>query len=178
MDRKDFLRASLGLAAGATTARAEEPQTPQSPLTPCEERSGFANVWIKRFMDNLDAHVDEPKRIALLETRGRACARRDSIKAAQKCEGDIDKLMATMGGWLGAENAKREGNVVHVTYPKCLCPMAAEVTEKISGSYCHCSVGWLKEMYETVVGKPVKVEALETIKRGGTACRFTIHLEA
>ncbi len=33
-------------------------------------------------------------------------------------------------------------------------------------------------MYETVTGKPATVEVLETVKRGGKACRFNVTLTA
>jgi predicted hydrocarbon binding protein len=83
-----------------------------------------------------------------------------------------------MEGWVGADRVRREGRLVRVTFGPCACPMVADVTEPLSPTYCHCSVGWLKEMFETVSGKPVTVETHETVKRGGKACRFTVRLEA
>jgi hypothetical protein len=181
MDRKGFFRASLGagaLSAGVASAEADDAVQTPAPLTPCDEKVGFARIWIKRFMDNLDREVEAARRIPLMEARGRSCARRDSVKAARECRGDVDKLVAQLAKWLGPDGAKREGQIVHVTYNKCLCPMVADVTEKISDTYCHCSSGWLKEMFETAGGKPVEVEILDTVKRGGAACRFTVRLEA
>jgi hypothetical protein len=181
MDRKEFFRASLGagtLAVGAASGGADEAAEAAPPLTPCPERAAFARVWIKRFMDNLDAQVEAPKRVPLMEARGRSCARRGPVNAAKACGGDVDKLVATLAGWLGKDRVQREGNLVRVSYEKCFCPMVGDVTEKISETYCHCSAGWLKEMFETAGGKPVEVEILETVKRGGTSCRFNVRLEA
>ena len=58
------------------------------------------------------------------------------------------------------------------------CPLVAELKEPLSVSYCFCSAGWLREVYETVSGKPVTVEILETVKRGGKLCRFDVKLSA
>ena len=57
-------------------------------------------------------------------------------------------------------------------------PLVAELKEPLSASYCFCSAGWLREVYETVSGKPVTVEILETVKRGGKLCRFNVKLSA
>jgi hypothetical protein len=83
----------------------------------------------------------------------------------------------------GAATRSRTGCVARgtsfkVKYPTCYCPLASEIKEALSPTYCNCSAGWLKEMYETVTVKPVKVEVLETIKRGGQACRFNVILTA
>ena len=179
MDRKEFFRASLGMGAacvGASRSEAEDAQA-APPLTPCEERADFARIWVKRFMDNFDEQVGVSKRLLLMEARGRSCARGGAVGVAKACNGDVDKLVTVMAGWLGKENVRCEGSVVRVAYDRCLCPMVADVKE-ISGTYCDCSRGWLKEMFEAAGGKSVKVEVLETIKRGGSACRFTVHLEA
>jgi predicted hydrocarbon binding protein len=34
----------------------------------------------------------------------------------------------------------------------------------------------VKEMFERAVGKPVRVELTESIKRGGKACRFVVRV--
>ena len=180
MERKEFLRASLCLGAfcGAGPALAQEGKPAPAPVTPCDEKAAFARVWITRFMQSLDAQIDEPRRLALMEARGRSCARGGAIKLAEASKGNVDKLLSSLAGHLGPEGARREGNVVTIAYPTCFCPLVSEVKEELSPTYCQCSVGWLKEMFETVSGKPVKVEALETVKRGGRTCRFNVVLEA
>jgi predicted hydrocarbon binding protein len=97
---------------------------------------------------------------------------------AEEAKGDVERVLTTLAGHLGPQNARREGRLVSITYPACYCPMVTDVTEPLSPTYCHCSAGWLKELFETVSGKPVEVEILETIKRGGAQCRFNVKLEA
>jgi hypothetical protein len=180
MKRKELLRVAVGMepdGASRAPGATNETVTPAAPLTPCAERVDFSRGWIKRFMENLDQHLDGPRRVRLLETRGRSCARGGAIRLARECNGDVDKLVAALAAHRGQENVYRKGNVVRLTYDRCLCQLVADVP-KISASYCHCSIGWVKEMFETASGRPVRVEALETVKRGGSACRFDIHLEA
>lgn len=196
MERKAFLKASFCLGAlCGTGAIAEQtkpsapapnpptappPAAPQQP-TACERDAAFAawaRRWVVGLMENLDTQIGEPQRVALMEARGRACARGGPAKRAESFKGNLDGFIADMVAHLGPEGVRREGNVVKVTYQACYCPMVAPLAEPLSPTYCACSLGWLKEMYETVTGKPVTVQALETIKRGGKACRFEVTLSA
>jgi predicted hydrocarbon binding protein len=132
--------------------------------------------WIENLMGAMDAHLDEGTKAALMESCGRACARLGAIGSAEKCDGDVDRLVATLEKWIGEGNAQRDGDVVHVVYPRCLCHLVAKGQERLPDTYCLCSRGWLKEMFETVVGHPVEVALLESVKRGAEQCRFTVRL--
>lgn len=136
----------------------------------------FTQRWVKNLMDSMDAHLDEEAKIALMESCGRACARVGPIRSAEACQGDLDRLLSTLGKWIGKGNVRRDGNVVHIVYTKCLCHLVAEGPPRLPHTYCYCSRGWLKEMFETVVGKPVDVDLINSIKRGGQQCSFTVQL--
>jgi predicted hydrocarbon binding protein len=132
--------------------------------------------WIENLMAAMDAHLDEGTRAALLEPCGRACAQTGAMASAKKCQGDVDKLVATLERWIGQGNAHRDGGVVHVVYPRCFCHLVAKGPERLPETYCLCSRGWLKEMFETVVNHAVEVALLESVKCGGEQCRFTVTL--
>ena len=136
----------------------------------------FTQRWVKNLMDSMDAHLDEETKIALMESCGRACARGGPIRSAEACQGDPDRWLSTLGKWIGKENVRKDGNVVHIVYNKCLCHLVADGPPRLPDCYCYCSRGWLKEMFETVVGKPVDVDLTDSIKRGGQQCSFTVQL--
>jgi len=172
MDRKKFINvtsALVALGAGRASGKQEAPQ-------PSERWQKMHQAWISSLMESLDANVDDPARTRLMLSAGRACARRSMVKTAQACNGDMEKLVATMAKHVGQDNARREGNVVHLRYSKCYCPIVAAGPERLSNTWCHCSRGWVHEVFETVAGKPVKVELTHSIKRGDPDCRFLIHL--
>jgi len=189
MERKQFLAVTLCTAAfggvqrvlGEETKKGAPPPPATSPAgqpNPCEQQAEFGRKLLTRFMEDMDAQLDEPRRVALMEARGRSCARMGAVRAAQAHKGNLDAFIEAFGRHMGPDGLRREGNVVKVKYPRCLCPLASGIKEPLSPTYCNCSVGWLKELYETVTGKPVKVEAIETVKRGGQACRFNVILSA
>jgi len=41
-------------------------------------------------------------------------------------------------------------------------------------NFCSCSVGWIKEVFETASGRPVRVELEQTIGRGDPVCKFIV----
>jgi hypothetical protein len=179
MDRKHFLRASLCLGAfcGVRSLGAEEEPSP-APENPCAGAMGYARHWVKDLIDHADAQMSEPQRKALLEARGRSCAQGGAARRAEPFKGKLDEFIADLQKHMGPDAARREGDVVKVTYPRCFCPLVADMQEPLSASYCFCSAGWLKEVYETVTGKAVAVEILETVKRGGQQCRFNVVIKA
>jgi len=100
---------------------------------------------------------------------------------------EIDALVAGMKQYGGEEMARREGNTIYFQYIKnpaglrvadgyCLCPLVESGPPGLSGTYCQCSVGYVRAMISRALGKPVQVELTESLKRGGKGCRFTIHV--
>lgn len=181
MKRKDFIRKTckLGLCgsfmlfsgkpAGADIKRfgiqSQEKDAHQK----------FFENWITRLMENLEENFSEDERIKLMEECGRDCARSGAVQALKKASGgDFNKAISTLKTWLGEENVNKDGNTVKLVYTKCYCHLLEKGPDKMPHTYCYCSVGWIKEMFESVTGKPVEVKIHETVKRGGKQCRFTV----
>jgi len=189
MDRKNFIKKTLqlGVGSGAMLLLGESSksyagnsaQDQQGPS--CEKKQEFAQAWVKRLMENADAQLDEATRVKLTESCGRACfpASHGDAPAAKPQPGDLDKLLAGLKEFAGEDGVRKEGNAIHFSYGssgKSFCPLVESGAPQLSATYCQCSVGYVKEMFERAVGKPVKVELAESIKRGGKACRFTVNV--
>ncbi len=140
------------------------------------QKSEFLHNWISNLMKNMEQHLDERSRIGLLEECGRACAKRHAQKQALKHRGNLEGWIGTMKKWVGSDNVQREKSSVRVIYSKCFCPLVQDASPLMSKTYCNCSRGWLKEVFETVVEKPVEVRLEDSIMMGGKQCRFTISL--
>ena len=111
MKRKHFVElASALVTLGAARGSGQE-ASPQ----PSERWQKMHQAWITSLMEGLDANVDDPTRTRLMLSAGRACARRSGILTqAQAAKGDVDKLVATLARHIGKDNARREGNVIHL----------------------------------------------------------------
>jgi hypothetical protein len=165
--------------AAAQTVKAADPQKDV-----LERRARFADAWMKRLMTVVDSQLDPQSRLKLMESNGRACYASYKGERPAKIQPDaLDQLIAEMKKWSGEDGVRREGNTIHLTYgpagageKRCLCPMVENITAGLSATYCHCSVGYVKEMFERATGKPVQVDLAESLKRGGKACRFLIKI--
>ncbi len=62
----------------------------------------------------------------------------------------------------------------------CHCPRIREVLEdpekELPEYYCLCGAGFYKGIWEFILGKPVKVEVLETVMQGDEVCKIGIYL--
>ncbi len=192
MNRKEFLTT---LACGGTAAMAcgtmpccvaAGPAIPAAEQNKPEqnERAKFADAWVRRLMVIVDSQMDPPAREKFMESNGRACyASQHGQSAAETPPGALDQLIVRLRKWAGEEGVYRKANTVYFTYgpaganeKRCLCPLVENVSSGLSPTYCHCSVGSVKEMFERAAGKPVEVTLAESLKRGGKACRFLIRV--
>jgi predicted hydrocarbon binding protein len=140
------------------------------------QKQKILHDWLSNLMKNMDIQLDEESKIKVLEECGRACAEKHAKKEALKFKGNLGGWLATMKKWVGENNVQKEGNTVRLIYSKCFCPLVGSIEPLLSDTFCNCSRGWLKENFETVVGKPVKVKMEESIMMGGQECRFSIQL--
>jgi hypothetical protein len=180
----------LGLQAGSNL-KSVETSNPDaiSVETPCNEKMIFTQKWVKRFFEIMDQQVDTKTRTILMQANGAACAKGAYGEFAEKDPASLEEIDNTIASWqqkIGKENIYRSGNIVYFNYvgsPKgvkisegyCLCPMIENGPATLSPTYCQCSVGYVKYMFQKLITfKPVQVELLESLRGGGKACRFRV----
>ncbi len=185
MNRKIFLQrvGGCGLCTcaslfwGGTLVKAQNTNAPVP--TPAEDKAKTKmGHWISDLVDSAKTRKERDEMARLLESCGRTCYRREMTSHVPDVKGDMDALLAQLQKMMGAENVRRDGRVVHIRYPmkSCICPVARAVPVKDEDLFCHCSCGWLQEAFRAVDGRLVRVECLESYRRGGKACRFDVTL--
>lgn len=199
LTRKEFLSTvgkaggcACAAAAGMGTALAGQTTAPTKPGDKSVERAAkrmeFADGWLRRFFETMDQTLDERDRRRLMTANGRACFAAYAGPPKQKPAPDaVAKFMA----WVGEKGKERgyglDGNVVTFEFvgsaetgqasPEsvCLCPVAeAQKSGQLSPTYCICSVGYVKELHERMLGRPVEVELADSVLRGGKRCKFRL----
>jgi hypothetical protein len=184
MDRRKFVKtvcqAGAGgvlLLAGASSSKAQSQEQPAAaPENKDNDKERrFSQEWILTVVGSMDSKLGEKEKIRVLEECGRACAHQSSIKTALDNKGDLEKFLTAMRGLMGDENVQREGKKIQLAWHQCYCPNVRNL-ENVPPLYCNCSRGWVKEMFETVVGKPVDVKLLASIKRGDKECRMLVRV--
>jgi hypothetical protein len=157
----------------------------------CEnQRRSSKRTWTERWlidmMKGLDEHVDEETRIKLMYLCGRACfntpwhqaefKRWKELHEQSKDLGDfLDKLEKANPNWF-----KREGRIMHATFEfldGCVCPIVKKIPhDALSGTWCLCSVGLHKALFEETLGRDVEVVLEESRRTGAEKCKFRITL--
>ena len=134
--------------------------------------------WIRWLIAALDEYVDEETKAKILEQCGRQCQSENFVKKARKIyekSEDIDEFLERFGRVY--KYLHREGDKVYLIYPKCYCPHVNKIPAgKLSATYCICSRGWAKALFEGALGQPVDVIMEESIVNGDAQCKFRIVL--
>ena len=63
-----------------------------------------------------------------------------------------------------------EGNQLYTKMFICECPMLEEAPLSQSLTWCHCTAGYSKKLFELVFETPVDVEILQSIRQGFDYC--------
>jgi predicted hydrocarbon binding protein len=129
-------------------------------------------------IDGLNEHVDEKTKALILEKCGKQCQSQSLIKKARaiyKESEDTGEFLEKLGRVY--KHLEREGNNVYIVYPRCYCSQVNKIPKgQISGTYCNCSRGWAKALFEGAVGHPVDVKLEKSIIKGDNQCRFRVIL--
>ena len=133
--------------------------------------------WLVDLLREVEGCVDEERLASILEQRGRACISDTYIKKAKAAANDakdIDEFLDNLAK--AVRMLKRKGDEVYMIYPKCYCHKIKGVVGDVPRSYCSCSVGWVKEMFEQALGRPVEVRLEASVLQGDEVCRLRVLL--
>ncbi|MBN2180391.1 MAG: hypothetical protein JW715_00650 [Sedimentisphaerales bacterium] len=168
---------SSGSAAQSDTAENKKLQEIQTELNRTQWWLDHGAKQLARLWQLLEPHLDDAKRREILEQLGRNCAK--SIGWGEKYKGNPEGFFNYMNQKNGETFTydKEKGIIDVVTREReCECRL---VNSKLTPAYfCHCSMGWQKQMYETILGKPVETELKESVLQGSKRCVFQIHIKA
>jgi hypothetical protein len=181
MDRKTFLKTSAGVVAasfaGASlSAGADEPACAKE-LEKATRDSAFVDAWLTDLFGAIDSEVDPATRVRLLEACGRGCYRRYAFKQeiAARGKGSLANLkkayQESFESWI-------DGDALHIRYGAvskgCYCPAARNRPARPHDLHCECTRMTHQTVCETALGRPCRVEILETVRRGGNTCHFAV----
>ncbi len=123
----------------------------------------------------LEPHLDGNQRLEIIEQLGRNCAK--SLGWGEKYKGNPEAFFKHMEQSQGEKFEYDKANgIIKITTPErdCVCGM---VNSKITPAYfCQCSIGWQKQMYETILNRAIDVELKESVLRGSKRCVFEVRI--
>ncbi len=140
----------------------------------------FINNWLSDLLAAMEDQLDEDTRVKLIEACGRGCYWRHDFKQklSEQGRGSLERLLEAM-----SQNFEiwQEGNLVHIRYGEksagCYCPVLRGRPTRPDDPHCNCTKATHQTIFEQALGRPVQVEIVETVRRGGQTCHFIVHLD-
>jgi len=124
--------------------------------------------------------VDLETRKKIMELCGEACAREDGdLEIARRIAEettDEEEILTKVNNeipWCGIWTLK--DNIIQCTCIKCGCPLVRHKVVDLTGTFCLCSRGWVKKIFETLLERPVNVKLEKSIGRGDKVCKFAVY---
>ncbi len=132
-------------------------------------------TWVKSTMNRLESHFDRPavKQIRMNCQCGYAM---DEKLALLK---ELMEISSNLEEFANQEKAKTAGlssanGEIYLQFPFCPCPMLADVHKLDTDTWCQCTTGYSKVLFEKAFGCEVDVELLKSIKMGNDICLMKI----
>jgi predicted hydrocarbon binding protein len=133
--------------------------------------------YVENAIKQLEFSEGQLQSICIMEKCGRDCFNQHKLaKQLKQKTLSIEEIIKILNK--GSVSIKIEDkNTIIAEYSMCFCHVVKK-TKNIfhSDTYCHCSVGWWKGLFEAVLEKPVVVNLVQTIITGGKTCKFIIHI--
>jgi hypothetical protein len=136
--------------------------------------------WIRKAIQGLEKEAGKATAIRVMQACGMKCCGPTQQKRARQFMEEstsVKELLAKLNGeGIGGGRLKlKNKNTIVGGYDWCYCGRVKHAKEPFStDTYCHCSTGWYKSLFEAAFDKPVKVKLKQSILQGADSCEFEI----
>lgn len=128
-------------------------------------------TWVKNTMRRLENQFDEN---SVVKIRMKCQCGYGMDEKLSFVKGLVD-LSSSMEEFASHDSAKAAGlscvyGELYLQFPFCPCPMLAEVDKLETKTWCLCTTGYSKVLFENAFGCKVDVQLLKSIKMGDEIC--------
>lgn len=133
--------------------------------------------WARDVCAYLESNFDESKvkRIRM----GCSCTpppkKVESIGKLYRSSADLDEFCEKYSAEsAGSYSVWYEDEALYLSYPVCYCDCVKRVAGNVPRTWCLCTLGYTKKLFDSVLGRDTEVELLESVKTGGSRCLMKI----
>lgn len=132
-------------------------------------------TWVKNTMKRLETNFDKD---SVLKIR-RKCQCGYAMDEKLSLVKGLLETSSNMEEFASQDKAREAGlswlnGKLHLQFPFCPCPMLAEVDKLETNTWCQCTTGYSKVLFEKAFGCEVDVELLKSVKMGDDICLMKI----
>ncbi len=139
--------------------------------------------WMRHMIVRMEKTIGPGPTARVMRDCGRMCCGVTSRKRAaqiRKRSLDLKDIIGELNRiHLGGGRLKVvDEHSIKGGYNRCYCGLVSKTGDKFPDlSYCACSTGWYQQLFETLLGRPVKVEIAQSIICGAKTCEFVIRIQ-
>ncbi len=135
----------------------------------------------------MDSTLDKETRSKLMIANGKACYLAWIAETKRQIKPiTLEQFTERVKKSVKDESYRVVGNVIYFQYLNAaetgqasaegayLCPLVENKPAGLSGTYCLCSLGYVKAMHEQLLDRPVEVELVSSAFMGDKRCKFKI----
>lgn len=132
-------------------------------------------TWVKNTMKRLELHFDD-KAVKSIRMK---CQCGYGMDEKLHFLNELIESSTDMDGFANQEKARAAGlsclnGELFLQFAFCPCPMLADVSYLETNTWCHCTTGYSKVLFEKAFGCKVDVELLKSVKMGDEICLMKI----
>jgi hypothetical protein len=154
-------------------------ETLKQQLSQQQQEKEFIQNWCSDLLDAMETELDLDSQIRLMQACGRGCFHRFDFKQdiAHQGQGSLEKLI---NAYKRSFEIWQEDRLVHIRYGEissgCYCPAARFRPAKPGDLHCESTRTTHQSIFEKALGRPFKVDIVESLRRGGKTCHFVVYL--
>ncbi len=139
-------------------------------------------AWLRVAIEQLEQLVGAETAGNIMQECGKKCCGQRTRERAKKLMLESDNIEDFVNKLnkegLGGRRLKVvDQNTITGGYDHCYCGQVRHTEQPFSNkTYCLCSVGWYKQLFEHALERSVEVEITQSIISGAETCEFIIHL--
>ena len=135
------------------------------------------SAWVQSSMDRLEQTFDE----ATVKQIRMRCQCGYGMQERVVLLNELKGASSSLEEFAGSERALAAGlfceqGELYLKFPFCPCPMLSDVNRLPTKTWCQCTTGYSKVLFEQVFGGTFEVELLKSIKAGDDSCLMKITL--
>jgi hypothetical protein len=136
--------------------------------------------WIKNAVRRLEKKTGKPVARKVMQACGMKCCgptQQKRVRQFMKESKSVEELLAKLNerGIGGGRLKLKNRNTIVGGYDWCYCGRVKQTQQPFpTDTYCQCSAGWYKSLFEAAFGKPVQVKLKQSIIQGAERCEFEI----
>lgn len=98
----------------------------------------------------------------------------DKMKKLYQTSKDINEFALKLNTLNQGFKVESRDNALFLIYPTCYCSCVNRIDKNLPKTWCYCTLGYTKKMFEHTFDREINVELIESVKTGGNKCVIKI----